>query len=279
MSAMSTRNFSDLVRSSWDLGKFLCVGLDSDFQKLPMHLRKLGAHAGIVAFNKGIIDATKDIAGSYKLNSAFYESEGVDGLQALLETSQYLREVAADLPVILDAKRADIGNTNAGYVTSIFEYLGMDAVTVHPYLGREALSPFLERKEKGIIVLCRTSNAGSGEFQDLVVDGEPLYLAVARAVATSWNNNGNCSLVVGATYPEEMHKIRTIAPEIPFLIPGIGAQGGEIDSVVRVGKNAHRQGMMISSSRAIIFASSGEGFAQAARTKAQEVDGVIRKSV
>jgi orotidine-5'-phosphate decarboxylase len=273
------RMFRTLLEEQWDQGKFLCVGLDSDYEKIPERARSGGVGETIAAFNKAMVDATYDIAGAYKINTAFYEAHGDLGWGAMQQTIEYIRERAAGAPVILDAKRADIGNTNNGYVAACFERLAADAVTVHPYLGAEAIQPFLDRTDKGIIVLCRTSNSGAAEFQDLSVEGEPLYLRVARAVAQRWNANGNCALVVGATYPEDMKKIRAVAPDLPFLIPGIGAQGGDIEQTIACGKDSRGRGMIINVSRGIIFASSGEDFAEAARAKAQEFDGAIRKSL
>lgn len=271
-----TRDFRALIEAKWSEKKFLSVGLDSELEKLPQHIRNLGVRRAIVSFNKGIVDTTKDIAGSYKLNSAFYEEHGDEGMAALRETVVYINEQAPEMPVILDAKRADIGNTNIGYVRAIFDHYGFDAITVHPYLGAEALAPFLERADKGIIVLCRTSNPGAGEFQDLDVGGEKLYMRVARSVAGSWNTRKNCSLVVGATYPEEMALVRAAVGDIPFLIPGIGAQGGDVAKTVSAGKDSRGRGMMISAARSIIFASSGEDYAEAARASAQGLDADIR---
>jgi orotidine-5'-phosphate decarboxylase len=173
--------------------------------------------------------------------------------------------------IILDAKRADIGNTNSGYVQFAFDCLGADALTLHPYLGQEAIQPFLDRKDKGSIILCRTSNPGSGEFQDLPIGGQPLYQHIAEQVVAKWNTNENCALVVGATYPEEMKEVRRIAPALPFLIPGIGVQGGEVEATVRAGVDKSGGGAIINSARGIIFASSGEDFAQAARSVAQQL--------
>ena len=226
-----------------------------------------------MAFNRAIVDATKDIAGSYKLNSSFYEAHGAEGLAALHRTITDIRNIAPDVPVILDAKRGDIGNTNNGYVQMAFDYLNVDAITVPPYLGGESLQPFLARPEKGIIVLCRTSNLGAGEFQDLEVSAYwentahpmKLYEYIALRVSNDWNENGNCGLVVGATYPEELASVRRIVGDMPILIPGIGAQGGDLEKTVQAGKNTRGQGMIINSSRGIIFASNGPDFAEAAR--------------
>jgi orotidine-5'-phosphate decarboxylase len=258
--------FNQKIRTAMTKNNSLvCVGLDGDYNKLPEHLKSLPDP--LFAFNKAIIDATADLVCSYKPNSAFYEAHGEDGMRQLKQTADYIHENYPDIPVILDAKRADIGNTNNGYVQFIFDYLGMDAVTLHPYLGSEALEPFLSRTDKGSIILCRTSNPGAAEFQDLISDGQPLYEHVARAVSSTWNKNDNCLLVVGATYPEEMKKIRSIAPNILFLVPGVGAQGGDVKAIMDNGIDSLNQGMIISSSRGIIYASSGTNFAEAARSE------------
>lgn len=240
----------------------LCVGLDTDHTRLPRGF-------GQFEFNKAIIDATADLVCAFKPNSAFYEALGPDGIEQLKLTADYMHQNYPDIPIILDAKRADIGNTNNGYTSFIFDYLGVDAVTLHPYLGREALEPFLNYKNKGLIILCRTSNPGAGELQDLLVDGKPVYQHVARQVSENWNTNKNCLLVVGATYPEEMKIIREIVgPEMTFLVPGVGAQGGSIEAVMKAGLAPNKRGLIISSSREIIFASSGDDFAKAARQEA-----------
>lgn len=276
---MAGRNFRELLKAQWDAGRFLCVGLDSDFEKIPEAARVGGVQETFVTFNRAIIDATKDITGSYKLNAAFYEARGDEGWKALRQTIQYIHDTTPEIPVILDAKRADIGNTNLGYVDAFFNHLNVDAITVPPYLGRDALEPFLDKKDKGIIVLCRTSNKGSAEFQDLDVGGQPLYKVVARHVVEEWNKNGNCGLVVGATYPEEMKEIRSIAPELPFLIPGIGAQNGDLGRSVQCGRDARGKGLIINASRVIIFASPDKGFPEAARAKAAELNREITEAL
>lgn len=233
-----TNTFLGKLTAKWDENKFVCVGLDKgDFE-----------------FNKKIIDTTFDLVCAYKPNSAFYEAEGVKGRKALEQTINYIKENHPNIPIILDAKRADIGNTNNGYVKDVFDNLGVDAVTVHPYLGKEAVQPFLDRVDKGVIVLVRTSNEGAGEFQDLLVDGKPLYQIVAEKIAKDWNKNGNVAVVVGATYPEELKKVREIIGDLPILIPGVGTQGGDVTETVKNGINSKHQGIIISSSRGIIFA-------------------------
>lgn len=229
----------------------LCVGLDVDFAKIPERF-KAEKHPQF-EFGKWIIDSTAQYAAAFKPNTAFYEARGAQGWAELKMTVEYLRAKYPDVVTVCDAKRADIDNTNEGYVAAIFDELGFDAVTLHPYLGREALDPFLARKDKVCIVLCRTSNAGAGEFQDLCVEGKPLWQTVAEKVSREWNTNGNCMLVVGATYPEEMRVVRKIAPEMTLLVPGVGAQGGDVAAVVSAGRDSHGKGLMISASRAILF--------------------------
>lgn len=251
----------------------VCIGLDSDIDKIPDHL-KFSPNSQFT-FNQAIIDATNDLVCAYKPNSAFYEARGVDGITDLKMTCDYLRDRYPEIPIILDAKRADIGSTNEGYAAYAFDYLGADAITLHPYLGREAMQPFLDRKDRGCIILCRTSNPGAGQFQDAIVDGEPLYLKVAKTVVNEWNKNGNCLLVVGATYPEELAKVRTIVGDMTLLVPGIGAQGGDVEKTVKAGLNSKKAGMIINSSRGIIFASSGKDFAEKARGEAEKLNKTI----
>ena len=245
----------------------LCVGLDPEISKLPSEIKN--NKNPLFEFNKAIIDATAEFVSVFKPNSAFYEALGSDGIEQLKLTADYLKEHYPDIPIILDAKRADIGNTNNGYTSFIFDHLGMDAVTLHPYLGREALEPFLNYKEKGLIILCRTSNLGAGEFQDLQIDSKPLYQHIAKHVSEKWNKNNNCLLVVGATYPDEMKTIRDIVgSDMAFLVPGIGAQGGNVEAVMKSGLDKNKQGLIISSSRDILYASNGSDFAEASRQKA-----------
>ncbi len=233
------------------VNSLVCVGLDSDVEKLPEQFKKLSQPQ--FEFNKWIIDETHEYVAAYKPNIAFYEARGTKGIEELKLTIEYLHERHPDIFTICDAKRADIGNTNRGYVSFLFDWMGFDALTLHPYLGKEALEPFLARKDKASIILCRTSNPGAGELQDLLVDGKPLWYHVANKVANEWNKNDNCMLVVGATYPEEMKEIRKVVVDMTFLIPGIGAQGGDVKATVEAGKNGDGRGMIISSSREIIF--------------------------
>ncbi|MBI4114387.1 MAG: orotidine-5'-phosphate decarboxylase [Candidatus Niyogibacteria bacterium] len=278
---MNDRNFRKMLEAQWSRGNFVCVGLDSDVWKIPtkhiQHSKYMNAGGVQVVFNRAIVEATRDLVCAYKPNIAFYEAYGCDGIEALHRTIADIHAIAPDVPVILDAKRADIGSTNAGYVDAAFGYLHADAITVHPYLGAEALQPFLARTEKGIIVLCRTSNPGAGEFQDLSVNGEPLYRFVARRVASEWNKNKNCALVVGATYPDELREVRGLVGDIPILIPGVGAQGGDVEKTVSAGKDSCGQGMIINSSRGIIFASKGADFAEAARHETEKLRDLINQ--
>ncbi|MCX8008767.1 MAG: orotidine-5'-phosphate decarboxylase, partial [Patescibacteria group bacterium] len=220
----------------------VCVGLDADVSHLSTDQ---------YSFNRSIIDQTHDLVCAYKLNSAFYECGTIDQLK---QTCEYLRSAYPHIPIILDAKRGDIGNTNIAYASYAFDYLGADAITLHPYLGSESLEPFLRREDKGCIILCRTSNVGAKEFQDLFVDGKPLYQIVAEHVMVWHSEFHNCLLVVGATYPEDLQKLRQIVPSMTFLVPGIGAQGGDLEHVIRYGLNKTGKGLIITSSRAIIFA-------------------------
>jgi orotidine-5'-phosphate decarboxylase len=229
----------------------LCVGLDPEMERVPQRFHS--AKDPLFEFCRWIIEQTHAFTAAYKPNMAFFEAHGNAGRNALDRSIEYLRKEHPEIVTVCDAKRGDIGNTNRGYVSAIFDVMGFDAVTLHPYLGKESLAPFLARKDKASIILCRTSNAGAGELQDLLIDGQPLWECVARRVATEWNQNGNCMLVVGATYPEEMRRIRAVAPEMVFLVPGIGAQGGDVNAVVEAGLDARGGGLMIASSRSILY--------------------------
>lgn len=251
----------------------VCVGLDSEIAKLPEQL-KTTEHPQF-EFNKAIIDATHDLVCAYKPNSAFYEARGEKGIAELKMTFDYITQNHPEIITILDAKRADIGNTNNGYVNFAFDYLNADAITLHPYLGSGAIGPFLQREDKGSIILCRTSNPGADELQDLQVNGEPVYRIVAKKVSAEWNINGNCMLVMGATYPDELREVREITGDMTFLVPGVGAQGGDIEKTMKAGLNKKKTGMIINSSRGIIFASNNEDFAQKAREETQKLRDTI----
>lgn len=243
----------------------LCIGLDSDKSMLPSFL------SSQYMFNKAVIDETHDLVCAYKPNTAFYEAQGAQGIKELKLTCDYLRNNYLDIVIILDAKRADIGNTNESYARFAFDYLGADAITLNPYLGHGALKPFLDRKEKGSIILCKTSNPDACEIQDLSVHGKPLYQIIAEKVVNEWNKNANCGLVVGANYPAELTAVRKIAPDLPFLIPGIGVQGGELKNTVKAGVDKKGENAIINVSRSIIFASRGRNFAKIARNEAEKL--------
>ena len=253
----------------------VCVGLDSELSKLPEVVKNKPNPQ--FEFNKAIIDATHDLVSAYKPNSAFYEANGEQGIKELKMTCDYLAENYPEIVIILDAKRADIGNTNNGYVAFAYNYLRADAITLHPYLGEEALKPFLDNSEKGCIILCRTSNPGAGEFQDLEANGEKLFMTVARKVNEKWNKNNNCLMVVGATYSEELAEVRKAVPNMYFLVPGIGAQGGDVEKTVTAGLNADKNGLLVNSSRGIIFASVNDDFATVAREEAMKLRDEINK--
>jgi orotidine-5'-phosphate decarboxylase len=259
---------AELLAAHNAAGRHLVVGLDPNLERLPPSLGGTPAER-VVAFNREIVAHTADLVCAYKPNAAFFEALGDEGFAALRATVGSIRELAPGVPVILDAKRADIGSTNAGYVSAIFDELGADAVTVHPYLGREALAPFLERTDRLVFVLARTSNPGAGEFQDLEVEGEPLYRRVAKAVSEDWNRAGNCGLVVGATYPDELRLVRgDVGAEMPILIPGIGSQGGDLEAVVSIHREAGSAAFLISASRSVLYASSDADFGEVARAEA-----------
>lgn len=248
-----------LLNVSRKNGSLVCVGLDTDVGKIPKYL--LGEADPIFTFNQKIIDSTSDLICAYKPNIAFYEALGSRGWDALKRTCEY---VPKEIPIILDAKRGDIGNTAKMYAKAFFEELKVDAVTVSPYMGKDAILPFLEYEDKCALILCLTSNEGAKDFQLSIIEGKPLYEIVAEKVLT-WNEKSNCGLVVGATYPERLKGIREIAPSLPFLIPGIGAQAGEIESTVKFGTDKNGELAIINSSRSILYASSKEDFTQAAR--------------
>ncbi len=245
----------------------LCVGLDSDIDRLPSEFNSVEFRQ--LDFNRCIIDQTASYASAFKFNMAFYEAAGAAGWRQLKDSLDFLRRQHPGVLTISDAKRGDIGNSSAAYARAIFDELGFDAVTLNPYLGSDALQPFLDYKDKACIILCRTSNAGSGELQNLQVTGRPLWQAVAETVVETWNTNGNCMLVAGATFPEEMAAIRAIAGDMTLLVPGIGAQGGDIGPVLGAGLNSRGKGLIISASRSVIFA---EDPAAAAKSIREEIN-------
>jgi orotidine-5'-phosphate decarboxylase len=309
---MQPRDFRSLLEQRWRRDCLVCIGLDPDWDMIPANLkstREQERDPGDVLydFGRAIIDATGDLTGTYKLQSSYYERWGAAGYLALRRTVEYLDQVAPSIPRILDAKRGDNYRSNRGYVISIFEHLGFDAVTLHPYLGGVELRPFLEQRHKGCIVNCRNSNPDAAEFQDqqIVVQPDqvealltgpagstdaaylepyrresayllPLYLVVALRVANHWNTNGNCCLVVGATCPSEAREIRrVVGDDLYFLVPGVGNQGGDIEASVKACRNSRGEGMIVSSSSGIIHASQGADFAERAREEAAKLNGLI----
>jgi orotidine-5'-phosphate decarboxylase len=254
-----------LKTASTKNNSLLCVGLDTELEKIPKFL--LQEKNPIFAFNQAIIDSNKDMVCAYKPNLAFYEAYGIKGLEALKKTCEYIPK---DIPIILDAKRGDIGNTSRMYAKAIFNEFKADGVTLNPYLGEDSLSPFLEYEDKCSFILCLTSNAGAKDFQLQNTEGKPLYKIVAEKVK-SWNKKGNCGLVVGATYPEQLKEIREIAQDLPILIPGVGAQRGDTELTVKYGTDKNGELAIINSSRGIIYASSDKDFAEAARREAERL--------
>ena len=264
-------DFADKFRQAAQRNRsLLCVGLDPDPAMMP--------RMGLFEFNKAIIDVTADLVCAYKPNLAFYEALGTEGLDALQRTVDYIPD---DIPVIGDAKRGDIGNTARAYARALFETFGFDAATVNPYLGYDSLEPFISYKDRAIFVLCRTSNPGALDFQALDCssgekksDVQPLFKLVARK-ARDWNKHGNVGLVVGATYPQELEEIRQLCPGMTLLIPGIGAQGGDLAAAVHFGVDAEGGNAIFNSSRQILYASKESDFALAARQAADELRGRI----
>jgi orotidine-5'-phosphate decarboxylase len=266
---------SQLAAASAAVESLVCVGLDPEIERFPAHLR--ARPDAILTFDRAIIDATADLVCAYKPQIAHYAAVGAE--DQLQDTLRYIRERAPGVPVILDAKRGDIGSTAEKYAREAFERYGADAVTINPYLGGDSAEPFLQYADKGIVILCRTSNAGSGEFQNLQVGDRKLYQIVAERVAGEWNSRGNCLLVVGATYPGELADIRARTGEMTFLVPGVGAQGGDVEEAVRNGRAKQGAGLVINSSRGILYAGSGDDFAAAARRATLELRAAINQAL
>jgi len=273
--------FIDKLSSAWTANNsLLCVGLDPDIKRFPAHLQH--QPDGIFEFCKAIIDATADVACAFKPQIAYFAAlRAEDQLEAIC---LYLREKYPHIPLVLDAKRGDIGATAEQYAREAFERYRADAVTLNPYMGFDSIAPFLEWKDRGAIVLCRTSNPGGSDLQFLKVGGQvqslPLFQHVAQLVANEWNTNGQCALVVGATFPQELAEVRALIGDMPLLVPGIGAQGGDIQATVQAGRTGNGMGMMINSSRAILYAkpNAGEDFAQTARRVAVETCDAINRA-
>ena len=267
--------FMQQLRQRWDdAGTLVCVGLDPEPAKFPARFR--GDPDGVFAFCRAVVDATAEFACAFKPQFAHFAALGAeDALQRLVA---HIHQVHPGIPVILDAKRGDIGSTAMQYAVEAFERHAADAVTLNPYLGRDSLQPFLDRADRGAVILCRTSNPGAADLQDLAMaDGRPLYQHVAETVARDWNGNGNCLLVVGATWPEQLREVRAIVGDVPFLVPGVGAQGGDVEAVVRNGRAADGTGLLVSSSRAILYASSGDDHADASATAARSLRDEINR--
>ena len=262
-------NFPDRLKAAWRASNSLvCVGLDPEPGRFPDAFRDVPG--GIFQFNKAIVDATRDLVCAYKPQFAHYAAHSAEN--QLARTIDYIKSTCPNAIVILDSKRGDIGSTAEQYANEAFTRYGADAVTVNPYLGGDSVEPVLKHADKGVIILCRTSNPGAKDFQDLFVGAEKkLYQHVAETVAREWTAAGNCMLVVGATYPAELADIRKRVGDLPFLVPGVGAQGGDVAKVMAAGKTAAGTGLVISSSRAILYASSGADFAQAARKAASDL--------
>jgi orotidine-5'-phosphate decarboxylase len=267
--------FIEQLRRAWQRSDSLaCVGLDPEIERFPRHIA--AEPSPIFQFNRAIIDATADLVCAYKPQFAHYAAyEAEDQLERTIE---YIHKTHPGVPVILDAKRGDVGNTAERYAIEAFERYGADAVTVNPYLGGDALEPFLRHADKGVAILCRTSNPGARDLQDLLVGARKLYQVVAELTAQRWNSRGNCLLVVGATYPGDLAEVRALVGDMPLLVPGVGAQRGDVSQVVQNGQTAQGTGLIISSSRGILYASSGEDFAGAARAATQQLRGEINSS-
>ena len=269
--------FIEKLARAWEKNdSLICVGLDPELERLPRELAR--NNAAIFTFNRVIIDATADLVCAYKPQIAHYAARAAE--DELARTIEYIHDAYPDLPVILDAKRGDVGNTAERYALEAFERYRADALTVNPYLGGDALEPFLRYSDKGVIILCRTSNPGAVDLQDLEVGGRRLYQVVAELAATRWNSHGNCLLIVGATYPRELAEVRRIVGEMPLLLPGVGAQGADVAQAVENGQTANGTGLLVSSSRAILYGSqrSGADFAAAARGAAEALRKQINSS-
>lgn len=268
------RSFMDRLRTRWDAADTLvCVGLDPEPAKFPAKF--VHDPDAIFHFCRDIVDATAPYACAFKPQIAHFAAAHAE--EALRMLILHIGFRWPDVPVILDSKRGDIGSTAQHYASEAFDRYGADAVTVNPYLGRDSVQPFLDRADKGVVVLCRTSNAGAGDLQDMVIGGRPLYQHVAEKIARDWNDNGNCALVVGATWPEQLREVRAIVGDAPFLVPGVGAQGGDVEAVVRNARTRDGTGLIVSSSRAILYASGGDDYAEAAANAARALRDEINR--
>lgn len=261
-------HFMQSLKQTWTRNNsLLCVGLDPEPARFPAHLRD--DPDAVFTFCRAIVDATADLVCAFKPQIAHFAALRAE--ETLERLIAYIHASHPGVPVILDAKRGDIGSTARHYASEAFDRYRADAVTLNPYLGRDSIEPFLDRADKGVILLCRTSNPGGADFQALDCGGEPLYIRVAQTIASEWNAHGNCSLVCGATWPEELGKVRAAVGDMPLLVPGIGAQGGDVEAVLKHGRSSEGTGLLISSSRAILYAGSDENFAQSAREAAEQL--------
>ena len=266
--------FMQALRARWQQADTLvCVGLDPEPAKFPARFAR--DPDAVFAFCRDIADATAEYACAFKPQIAHFAALRAEG--ALERLVAHLKSAHPAVPVILDSKRGDIGSTAQHYATEAFDRYGADAVTVNPYLGRDALDPFLDRADRGVIILCRTSNPGAGELQDLLVAGRPLYQHVAEKAANEWNANGNVALVVGATWPEQLAEVRALVKDVPLLVPGVGAQGGDAAAVVANARTPDGTGLMISSSRAVLYASAGDDYAHAAADAARALRDAVNR--
>jgi len=266
--------FMQALKARWaDSGSLVCVGLDPEPAKFPKEFA--GDPEAIYNFCAAIADATAEYACAFKPQIAHFAALRAEG--ALERLIAHLHTQHPGIPVILDAKRGDIGSTAQQYAHEAFVRYAADAVTANPYLGRDSVQPFLDHADRGVVILCRTSNPGAGDLQDLNVDGRPLYQRVAETIASGWNANGNCALVIGATWPTQLRDVRAIVGDMPFLVPGVGAQGGDVEAVVKNAKTAAGTGLVVSSSRGILYASSAGDFAQAAGAAARSLRDTINR--
>ena len=273
------RGFIDRLRDRWEhADSLVCVGLDPEPAKFPARFAR--DPDAIFNFCRDIVDATAEYACAFKPQIAHFAAAHAE--EALRMLIMHLRFRYPKIPVILDSKRGDIGSTAQHYASEAFDRYCADAVTVNPYLGRDSVQPFLDRTDKGVVILCRTSNAGAGDLQDMTLydksgSGRPLYQHVAEKIAREWNTHHNCALVVGATWPEQLREVRAIVGDMPFLVPGIGAQGGDVAAVVSNAKTADGTGLIVSSSRAILYASHGDDYAEAAADAARALRAEINR--
>lgn len=270
---MAERNFWKMLEARQRRDNFIGVGLDSSYYFIPMVCRKSTIRETIYCFNREIFEVTKDLASVYKSSLPFYREKdyGVEGIEALIKTNRYIYEEAPDVPIILDCKLGGTLRENKIDAEAAFELYLADAVTIHAYPDQKALEPFLERPDKGIFILCRTSDSEDGDLQNLETEGEPLYKRIARKVADEWNKNNNCGLVVAAVYPDELREVRSVAGDLTILSPAIGAQGGSLEKLAEFGLNSRGLGIIPCSSRSIIQASLDSDFASAARDKTVEL--------